>query len=123
MYRPAETPVDDSPEASRDPAEIPTEHLEAELCELASHLAAGMARWIALVEEYDRREGWGKWWGVKSTAHWIAWQCSCSTHTAREHVRVARALRELSQIREAFSSGSLSYAKVRTLTRVATPES
>jgi uncharacterized protein DUF222/HNH endonuclease len=123
MYRPAETPVDDSPEASRDPAEIPTEHLEAELCELASHLAAGMARWIALVEEYDRREGWGKWWGVGSTAHWIAWQCSCSLRAAREHVRVARALRELPRIRDAFSSGSLSYSKVRPLTRVATPES
>ncbi len=117
MYRSAETPVDEAP---RDPADLETERLEAELCELASHLTAGMARWIALVDEYDRREGWGRWWGVGSTAHWISWQCACSLRTARDHVRVARALRELPLIREAFASGSLSYSKVRALTREAT---
>ncbi|MFL5891582.1 MAG: hypothetical protein ACJ75I_02475 [Solirubrobacterales bacterium] len=58
------------------PADLATEHLEHELCELSSHLAAGMARWISLVDEYDRREGWGSWWGVKSTAHWISWRCN-----------------------------------------------
>jgi hypothetical protein len=121
MYRPSET-GHEAPSAS-DPADLATEHLEAELCSLASHLAAGMARWIALIDEFDRREGWGKWAGVLSTAHWISWQCSCSVHTAREYVRVARALRELPRIGDAFSRGELSYAKVRALTRVATPES
>jgi hypothetical protein len=42
--------------------------------------------------------------------------------TAREHVRVARALRELPVIRGEFGAGRLSYAKVRALTRIATPE-
>jgi hypothetical protein len=41
--------------------------------------------------------------------------------TAREHVRVARALRDLPVIREEFGAGRLSYAKVRALTRIATP--
>jgi hypothetical protein len=82
-----------------------------------------MARWIALVDEYDRREGWGRWGGVVSTAHWISWQCACSAHTAREYVRVARSLRDLPMTREAFGRGEVSYAKVRALTRVATPES
>jgi len=44
-----------------------------------------------------------------------------SSGTAREHVRVARALRELSVIRGEFGAGRLSYAKVRALTRIATP--
>ena len=123
MYRPADTPLKPARPGPREPADLPTEHLEAELCELASHLAAGMARWISLVDEYDRREGWGKWWGVGSTAHWISWQCACSTHTAREYVRVARSLRGLPLTREAFGRGEVSYAKVRALTRVATPES
>jgi len=124
MYRSVDPPQQRATAAPpKSPADLPNEHLEAELCELASHLAAGMARWIALVDEYDRREGWGKWSGVGSTAHWISWQCACSLRTARDHVRVARALRELPVTREAFSRGSLSYSKVRALTRVATPAS
>jgi hypothetical protein len=44
-----------------------------------------------------------------------------SSGTAREHVRVARALRELPVIRARFAAAALSYAKVRALTRIATP--
>ena len=45
----------------------------------------------------------------------------CASGTAREHVRVARALRSLPVIRSQFGAGRLSYAKVRALTRIATP--
>jgi len=41
---------------------------------------------------------------------------------ARERVRVARALGTLPALAEALARGELSYAKVRALTRVATPE-
>jgi 5-methylcytosine-specific restriction endonuclease McrA len=41
---------------------------------------------------------------------------------ARERVRVARALGTLPTLAEALARGELSYAKVRALTRVATPE-
>ena len=41
---------------------------------------------------------------------------------ARERVRVARTLGTLPRLSEAFARGELSYAKVRALTRVATPE-
>jgi 5-methylcytosine-specific restriction endonuclease McrA len=41
---------------------------------------------------------------------------------AREHVRVARALGTLPRLSRALARGELSYAKVRELTRVATPE-
>src|SRR5215475_1839280 len=44
-----------------------------------------------------------------------------SSGTAREHVRVARALRDLPVIRARFAAAELSYAKVRALTRIATP--
>jgi 5-methylcytosine-specific restriction endonuclease McrA len=41
--------------------------------------------------------------------------------TAREQVRVARALRELPALGSEFAAGRMSYAKVRALTRIATP--
>jgi hypothetical protein len=44
-----------------------------------------------------------------------------SSGTAREHVRVARALRDLPVIRREFAAARLSYVKVRALTRIATP--
>lgn len=71
--------------------------------------------------EFDEREGWATW-GYKTCAHWLAWRCSLSPSAARERVRVARALRELQLVREAFAAGELSYCKVRAISRVAGPE-
>jgi hypothetical protein len=97
------------------------DELEAELAALASHLFAGMCRWLELVGEIDRR---GRWLdeGRASCAEWLAWRCGLAPRAAREHVRVARRLPELPEIRSAFARGQLSYAKVRALTRVATAE-
>src|SRR5262249_56539556 len=78
-----------------------------------------MSRWLTVVAELDRRVGRTRW---DSCAEWIAYRCALTPRSAREHVRVARALTELPAIREKFSLGELSYAKVRALTRVATPE-
>ena len=55
-----------------------------------------------------------------SCAQWLSWKCQMSSGTAREHVRVARALRDLPVIRARFAAARLSYAKVRALTRIAT---
>ena len=71
--------------------------------------------------EFDERGGWHGV-GIKSCGHWLAWQCGMSPTTAREHVRVARALRGLPRIAAAFDAGRLSYAKVRALTRIAAPD-
>ncbi len=60
--------------------------------------------------------------GAVSCAHWLAWRLGWDAATAREKVRVARALGNLPAIDEAFRSAGLSYAKVRALTRVATPQ-
>jgi hypothetical protein len=99
----------------------PLRELEREICELAGHLAAATCRWLLLLGEFDERNGWAEW-GVTSCAHWLSWKCSIDLVTAREQLRVARRLRELALVREAFASGELSYSKVRALTRVATPE-
>jgi hypothetical protein len=99
----------------------PLERLEREIGELAAHIHAGTSRWLALVAEFDRREGWAGW-GCKSCARWISHTCGLAPLAAREHVRVARRLSELPLIRAAFDRGELSYSQVRALTRVATTE-
>lgn len=101
--------------------ELPLERLEAEITELAGHLWAATCRWLLLVAEFDRREGWASW-GCKSCAHWLSWRCGVALGPAREKVRVARRLQELPLISEAFARGELSYSKVRALSRVANSE-
>jgi hypothetical protein len=46
-------------------------------------------------------------------------RCDLSMNAAREKVRVAHALKTLPLMTAAFSSGELSYSKVRAMTRVA----
>lgn len=104
----------------RDPATIPTEHLEHEIAALAAHIYAATCRWLCLIAEFDRRECHLSW-GFHSCTAWVAWTCGLTPRAAREHVRVARDLGVLPRIRESFGRGELSYSKVRALTRVAEP--
>ena len=97
------------------------EQLQAELIELAGHLNAGEHRFLNRLAEFDRREAWADGGGTHSCAHWLQWQLGLSLGTAREKVRVARALEQLPLISEAMAQGRLSYCKVRALTRVAEP--
>jgi Domain of unknown function (DUF222) len=100
-------------------AAVPLERLEAQICELAGHLAAATCRFLVLLGDFDARRGWASW-EMPSCAVWLWWKCQMSSGTAREHVRVARALRDLPVICAEFAAGRLSYAKVRALTRIAT---
>ncbi len=97
------------------------EDLVSTLCEQAGHVAIGECRLVLLVAELDRRRLWADA-GIQSCAHWLNWRCGTTLGAAREQVRVGRALARLPLVRAAFASGSLSYSKVRAITRVATPE-
>jgi hypothetical protein len=108
-----------SPPVDGRPAE-PLDHLADRIRGGAVRLAAATAAWLRLIAEFDEREGWAGV-GITSCAHWLAWQCGLTPGTARQHVRVARALRRLPAIETAFAGGELSYSKVRALTRVAEP--
>ena len=103
------------------PGAVPLERLEAQICELAGHLTAATCRFLVLLADFDARRGWASW-EMNSCAQWLSWKCQMSSGTAREHVRVARALRDLPVIRAEFAAARLSYAKVRALTRIATPD-
>lgn len=102
-------------------AGAPTEWIEREVGELAAHIAAAMARWLELVAELDRRAA-HEAWGFHSCGAWLAWRCGIDPRSAREHVRVARALEDLPLVKGQFSQGRLSYSKVRAITRIATAE-
>jgi hypothetical protein len=112
-----DTPVPDTPVPD---APVPLERLEAQICELAGHLTAATCRFLVLLADFDARRGWASW-EMNSCAAWLSWKCQMSSGAAREHVRVARALRDLPVIRAEFAAARLSYAKVRALTRIATP--
>src|SRR6185369_2974884 len=84
------------------------------------HLEAATARLLNLIREFDARGGWGN--GFRSCAHWLSWRIGLNLGAARERVRVAHALGTLPLLAEALARGELSYAKVRALTRVATPQ-
>ena len=90
------------------------------IAELAAHLDAATARLLDLIRDFDARGGWNS--GFRSCAHWLSWRVGLDPGAARERVRVARTLGTLPRLSEAFARGELSYAKVRALTRVATPE-
>ena len=95
------------------------EQLGDEIAELSVHLEAATARLHDLIREFDKRDGWNS--GFRSCAAWLAWRVGLDIGAARERVRVARALEDLPRLAEALAHGELSYARVRALTRVATP--
>jgi hypothetical protein len=101
------------------PADL--ERLGDEIAELSAHLEAATARLLEMIRAFDARQGWAT--GFASCAHWLSYRVGLEPGAARERVRVARALGALPRIRAALGRGELSYAKVRAITRVATPDS
>ena len=97
------------------------EDLSREIADLAAHMDAATHRLLTCIRQFDEAGGWYEQ-GATSCAHWLAWRIGLDSATAREKVRVARALGKLPVIDEALRVGKLSYAKARALTRVATPE-
>jgi hypothetical protein len=96
------------------------DRLGDEIAELSAHIEAATAHLLDLIREFDARAGWNT--GFRSCAAWLSWRVGLDLGAARERVRVARALGTLPLLARALARGELSYAKVRALTRVATPE-
>ena len=92
--------------------------LAGRLCAAAAVAARSGCELLERVGEFDASGAVRFWADVKSVAHWLGWACSMTPGVAREHERVARALRRMPAVRAAFAEGRLSYAKVREVTRV-----
>jgi hypothetical protein len=97
------------------------EDLGQEIAELSARLDAATHRLLTCTRQFDEQTGWAEQ-GAVSCAHWLSWRISLDLATAREKVRVARALGTLPAIDSALASGQLSYAKVRAISRIATPD-
>lgn len=98
-----------------------------QLDSLANHIAQLSLRidlakhaLLTALRQFAACEGWAGS-GFPSLPAWLSWRIGITPTTAREYVRVAKALGEFPQIDAAFAKGELSYAKVRALTRAAHP--
>lgn len=96
------------------------DQLEQDIISLASHINATEYEFLVLVREFDLRQGW-KAYHFNNCADWLNMKCGIAPGTAREKIRVANALFDLTATAEAFQRGELSYSKARELTRIATP--
>ena len=81
---------------------------------------AALADLLETVAYLDETESWGD--DETSLECFLSARYAVSAGTVYEWVRVARALRELPAIREAFASGHISWDQLRPLTRFATRE-
>jgi hypothetical protein len=81
------------------------DRLEDEICELAAHIWAATCRWLCLVAEFDRREGWKESHCV-SCAQWLSWRCGLAPGAAREQLRVGRRLPALRGSRRRLRAAS-----------------
>ena len=96
------------------------DQLEEDIISLSSHINATEYEFLVLVREFDLRQGW-KAYHFNNCAEWLNMKCGISPGTAREKIRVANALFDLTATSLAFQKGDLSYSKARALTRIATP--
>jgi Domain of unknown function (DUF222)/HNH endonuclease len=102
-------------------AAVSVGELGDEIALLAAQLDAGTHRLLTCIRQFDGSEEWHHQ-GAQSCAHWLTWRIGLDPATAREKVRVARAPGQLPVLDAALAAGRISYAKVRAITRVATPE-
>jgi hypothetical protein len=99
-------------------ADLDDAELERRFCHDASAITAAMCRWLELLGELVRRGVWADQ-GAKTPGTWLSWRVGIDGSTAREYVRIALRLRDLPAVRDRFADGTLSYSKVRAITRVA----
>jgi hypothetical protein len=92
---------------------------EGDIIGLSKHINASEYEFLVLLREFDLRQGW-KAYHFNNCAEWLNMKCAMAPRTARDKLKVARALFDLPKISRAFQEGDLSYSKARSLCRVAT---
>ncbi len=97
------------------------EELAHAIEEGARRISAAIYDQLTRIREFDASGGW-ELFGERSCAQWLSRRVGLSPVTARERVRVARALATLRRVDDALRCGDLSYSKARAITRVATSE-
>jgi hypothetical protein len=102
--------------------ELPDARIEEDFTELQRAVELLEVERLRRLAEIDRRRLFERD-GHLSAASWLASTFKVAWGTAREHLRIARALEEMPQTRQALDAGELSMSAVRVLvvTRDADP--
>src|SRR4051812_42795447 len=80
-----------------------------------------MHRLVKLCASFEQSREWA-FAGMPTAAHWISLNTDVELSTAREWIRIGKALEHLPKCDEALACQLLSFSKIRTLTRVAKTE-
>ncbi|HSK23473.1 MAG TPA: DUF222 domain-containing protein [Egicoccus sp.] len=107
----------------RDPAfaDLDDRAVEVAVHTRAVEASVALSRLFEVLAEFVVRGIWADQ-GCRTPGAWLSWKLGIGASTAREWVRVAVRLRELPLIAGRFADGTLSYSKVRALTRIALPD-
>jgi hypothetical protein len=100
---------------------VETNSLRTAVVELGARWLSRQYELVRLIAALDASGEWALD-GSMTCAHWVAEALDVEVCTAREWLRIGRALADLPLVDSALAQGRLSYSKVRALTRVATPE-
>jgi flavin-binding protein dodecin len=92
-------------------AVVAADRARAAVVEAGQRWAAGQYDLVRLVGELDESSEWAAD-GAVTCAQWVVDALDVEVCTAREWVRIRRALRELPAIAAAFEARRLSYSKV-----------
>jgi hypothetical protein len=95
-------------------AELPDSRVEEDFAELQRAAELIDAERLRRLAEIERRGLYTRD-GHLSTASWLATTFKMAWGTAKEHVRIARALEEMPRTRQALDDGDLSMSGVRVL--------
>jgi hypothetical protein len=107
------TETEEWPTPTATPEEV--EALERRVADLVGLLNATTADLVAVVAEVLASGAWQQE-GIRSPAHWLAWQAGVSLRRARRLVGIAQRTAELPCTTAAFTAGSLSEDQVAEIT-------
>jgi hypothetical protein len=77
---------------------VQADGLAGRICAAAADAARSQYVLLELLGEFDAINAIRYWTDFKSLTHWLSWCCSMTPGVAREHVRVAKALRRMPRI-------------------------
>lgn len=92
---------------------------ERRILAAARDIVSGEARLVIELAAFDAADA-AAGYGFDSTAAWLAWRCEMASGTAREYVRIARALKRMPEVAAALLNGRVGFSRVRAITRIAT---
>ncbi len=99
-------------------SDLHVDQLADQIAEMAVQIDAATHTLLTTIREFDHRGGWAAQ-GHQTCARWLSWRIGMGSGAASDYVRVANRLGELPLIDEAFRTATISYSKVRAITRVA----